>query len=223
VEGSIISLVEHLLRDVTCPPTDLDMVMRRCNIVNCELDHDLVVPGEIRQTSDGLKIYLTPGLSTGRERFTVAHEVGHAIFESTGQRCPRRGEELERLCDKIATELLMPTGIFKKYAGPNPTLDRVIELCDLFQTSIAATLRRVPELYRVRTFEVRDGTTTSKISNIWLAGASPTFHESILRAMNGESGKEAIEFYTNTGYTRWNMEWRCLRQRKHALFMLTPY
>ncbi|MGH7808353.1 MAG: hypothetical protein ACRENT_09710 [Thermodesulfobacteriota bacterium] len=72
VEGSIISLVEHLLTGLACPPTDLDEVMARLNIVSCEQDNDMIVPGEIRRTSDGLKIYLIPGLAKGRKRFTSA-------------------------------------------------------------------------------------------------------------------------------------------------------
>lgn len=223
VEGSIVVLVQRVLTSVTCPPTDLDEVMRQLNIVGCELDNEMIVPGEIRQTDDGLKIFLIPGLSKGRKRFTVAHEIGHAIFESSGPGSPRSGQELERLCDKIATELLMPTRIFRLHAGAKPALDRVIGLCDLFQTSLAATLRRASELYGVAAFEVEDGKINwaAGISRAWLAGASSTFRESIRQAMHGESGTESVEFHVGTGYTRWNMEWRCLGQEKRALFLLT--
>lgn len=224
VEDPIISLVERLLTGVTCPPTDLDEVMRRLNIVGCELDHDMVVPGEIRQTSNGLKIYLIPGLAKGRRRFTIAHELGHAIFESTGRGRPRSGKELERLCDKIAAELLMPTKIFRKQASINPTLDHLMELADLFQTSITATFRRASELCGIRAFEVEDGTLnwSAGISRVWLGRASSTLHESIQKAMNGESGKGCVVFYFGAGYTKWDMEWRCVAQGKRAFFILTP-
>lgn len=224
VEAGIPVIVERLIDGVPCPPTDLDELMRKLNVAGSELDEDMLVPGELRRWGHKLKIYLIPGLGKGRTRFTIAHELGHAIFESSGRGCPRHGEELEHLCDKIAAEILMPRTIFKSLAGHRPTIDRVIELSRLFQTSLPATFKRTAELYGVRAFEVDNGTInwSAGISSRGFAGAGSSFKQGIKRAMDGERGSESVELNFGSRFTKWRMEWRCLDQEKRAVFLLTP-
>ena len=42
---------------------------------------------------------------------------GPRLFRNYGPNCPRFGEELERICDMLATEILMPKDIFLQRAG----------------------------------------------------------------------------------------------------------
>jgi len=224
VERGVAVIVERLLNGVSCPPTDLDQLMRKLNVVDCKLDQDMLVPGELRRSGDKLEIYLIPGLSKGRQRFTIAHELGHAIFESSGSGRHRHGRELERLCDKIAAEILMPKAIFIKLVGNRPTIDRLIELSRQFETSLSATLIRAAELYGVRAFEVDNGTINWSIgiSQREFAGAGSSFQRSIERGMDGESGRESIELHFGSRFTKWQMEWRCVGREKRAVFLLTP-
>jgi hypothetical protein len=223
VEASVVTVVGKLLEGVRYPPTDLDAVMRKLGVNGYETDPTLIVPGELRKQNNQYVIFLIPGLSKGRKRFTIAHELGHAVFEKTGPRCPRKGDELEKLCDKIAAEILMPTHVFRDLAGKQPAIDRLLELTEEFDASLSATFFRASELYGVCSFGVDDGAISwsAGISKQRVAQAGFSLEKSIQLAMKGEPGKEPIEFFSGGNYTRWNMEWRCLGQQRRAVFLLT--
>lgn len=92
-----------------------------------------------------------------RQNFTLAHELGHIILmESAGtvQRpVATRGSakpdrrELERLCDGIAAELLMPEEVFRGCLVRYGVSMQFAELlADTFQTSQQATVIRMAEV-----------------------------------------------------------------------------
>ena len=89
-------------------------------------------------------------LGGARRRFTIAHELAHAVFEKSGPNCPRSGKELERLCDMLAAEFLMPREVFLRQSGSSATLswERIGDLADLFQTSLSASSLEVRRLTR---------------------------------------------------------------------------
>jgi Zn-dependent peptidase ImmA (M78 family) len=84
-----------------------------------------------------------------RRRFTIAHELGHVLIESTGANAPRAGREVERLCDLIATELLMPSARFRERLPEMLTLSEIWRLSREFRVSFLAAAYRCVELARV--------------------------------------------------------------------------
>ena len=158
VEQAIEILANRYLAGLSYPPTDLKAISDRLNIKEFRKE-EFLGSGELRRDREGLVIVYSPYLSLERRRFTIAHEMAHALFETSGPRFPRYGRELERLCDMFATEILMPKEAFLKAVGPEVSLNKVFELADIFQTSLSTTTIRCCELLqkKVAAFEVNNG------------------------------------------------------------------
>jgi len=85
----------------------------------------------------------------GRQRFTIAHEVGHIVL-APGQSslAVERSDKLidgwseneeERMCDQFAAEILMPEKLYRKEVEREGTgFDAIIRLSEKFQTSITS-------------------------------------------------------------------------------------
>jgi hypothetical protein len=93
--------------------------------------------------------------SLGRQRFSCAHEFGHIIMAGNefGQFSCRKANQidrtLERCCDIIATEILMPRRLFCSAADQYGwTLRAVRDLAHHFQVSISSAAIRLLELAR---------------------------------------------------------------------------
>ena len=94
--------------------------------------------------------------SPATKRFTLAHEIGHIVWQSvagTGYdrrlyRAKRYSHE-ERIADRLAAELLMPHGLFRrsllKYR--TPSLGNHCALSRVFGVSMTACIRRIAEMY----------------------------------------------------------------------------
>lgn len=85
----------------------------------------------------------------GRKRFAIAHELGHwflheaesQFFICTGENMrDYKGSPMEVEANLFASELLMPTCVFRPLAqDANPTLGMVKSLAAVFNTSLTAT------------------------------------------------------------------------------------
>jgi hypothetical protein len=224
VEEAVRIVADRLLDGLSCPPTDLEGVAARLAVVSFQAE-DLPISGELRRDREGLKIFYSSYMSRERRRFTIAHELGHAIFESTGPNCPRIGAELERLCDMLATELLMPKELFLNSVGPEVTLSRIFELARTFGTSLSATAIRCSELRRVSVFE------SDECRILWghglvkkglLAQKDGEIRWAVERALTGEPGQEILFLHTRTWSGQCRIEWAPIAQGKRALFLLHP-
>jgi hypothetical protein len=141
LEEAVVTVVSRLRDGLSGPPTDLKAVADRLGVDGWKADH-LPVAGELRREADGLRIAYSTGLSAGRRRFTIAHELGHAFFERSGPNCPRSGAELERICDLFATELLMPhSQALPLFAQRHPRA--IIESARQFEVSLTAAMYRL--------------------------------------------------------------------------------
>lgn len=95
---------------------------------------------------------LRPTDATGRQRFSIAHEIGHALLLESLGRQPEHlpglhdasiWPELERLCDLAAAELLVPLDDFLKAVGQVGCSPRAIErLAEGFRVSSDVILLR---------------------------------------------------------------------------------
>jgi Zn-dependent peptidase ImmA (M78 family) len=172
-----------------------------------------------------LKIVYSSYLSAPRRRFTIAHEIAHAIFESSGPRCPRVGKELERLCDMLATEMLMPSDVFLQLVGPRISVQKLFELASVFKTSLSATAIRLAELCGISTFEAED----ERI--LWSYGVvkkglimekSSDLRRAIEASFTVESGVTVMFIHNKVWTGEWKLEWARIGQGRRALFLLEP-
>lgn len=216
-------VASRLLDGIPCPPTDLEAIMPRLNVNQCEAHPDMPVNGELRKEGNALRIVYSSHLSPTRKRWTIAHELGHAVFESTGPGCPRYGKEVERLCDLLAREILLPKEQFLSLLERTTDLRVVSKLAKAFQTSLSATAIRCAELANVSVFEMQ----SHKL--LWGYGIirkgshvekDDEFKEAVARAMRGESGNQLVILRSNNQTARWLMEWQCIGSQKRALFLL---
>lgn len=90
-----------------------------------------------------------------RQRYSIAHELGHTLFPDYEEQLRRAGRlwrragedsELERLCQVAAAEFLLPLEAFQAAAASRGrTLRGALGLAADFDASLEATVRRVVE------------------------------------------------------------------------------
>ena len=129
MRGAIRVIVGEVLKDGTVGPTDLSAVAKTLGV--CVRPGEISGSGEFRRSADGLEIIYSSDQSKPRQRFTIAHELGHLLIAKIHPRANQRAKEVERLCDLIAAELLMPTDVFRKDIKQPVTHSRIYSLARL--------------------------------------------------------------------------------------------
>jgi Zn-dependent peptidase ImmA (M78 family) len=109
------------------------------------------------RNADGIaQVYYDPGYPPGRVNFSIAHEIIHTFFPNSrgGARFrnlhaddSREANELERLCDLGAAELLMPVQEFREARAGEMGLHLVPTLSERFGSSFEATVFRLATAY----------------------------------------------------------------------------
>ena len=224
VEEAVRIVADRLLDGVRCPPTDLEAIAPRLNIT-CVRAEDVPFSGELRRDGAGFTVVHSSALSPARRRFTVAHEMAHALLETSGRNCPRVGKELERLCDIIAAELLMPRKVFLECAGPTVSVGGVFELARTFGLSLSATAIRCAELKGVSAFEI-DGDAVTWGHGVIKRGPVQTLdyvvRHALLRALSLERGSTLVYLAHRMWAGEWCLEWARIGQGRRALFVFQP-
>ena len=219
IDCALDKIALKLLDGVACPPTDLGALLERLNVCRVESDGEIMVTGALKKEGRRLVIQVFPGLSSGRRRFTIAHELGHAFMETTGAHPPRSGKELEEICDRFAAEILMPRRAFVGNVGRSPNISAVLEAGYTFRTSRTAAFRRVRDLYRMKCCEFEDG------SFNWSYGFGNVERSNlgyILERKFENEGTERIDLYFGRGFASWHMEWRRMEGGSRMICLLRP-
>ena len=113
---------------------------------------DISVAGMLLPTEDSFRILVNKNEYWVRQRFSCAHEIAHAILEpnlnpSMRQELRQFSNDLERHCDELASQLLMPDPTFSKYAKSEAfSIPSVVNLSRTFETSIQATTIRTIDI-----------------------------------------------------------------------------
>ena len=222
VEQAVQTIVERLLADADIP-ADLDKIAARFGVAAIRAA-DLPFSGELRRVHGAYEIVYASHLSPERKRFTIAHEIGHAVLQSSGKGAPRHGVELERICDKFAAELLMPAAHFRANCGAAPSMSRVLHLSKIYRTSLSSTAIRFAQLFGATTFEVSDGEISwayGVITKGPLARKDPTLQESISALLTNKKDADVLPYTTR----QWSGQWRLEAHRlgaKRGLFLFRP-
>lgn len=131
------------------PPIDIEAVAEAMGVASVERcamleDGRLVIgPGEIR-------IEVARNVSRQRQRFTIAHEVGHLLLSDPEEAMiayrarPRSADHVERFCDAFAAALLLPEDWTRARAGRPP-----FELGDLCTVALEADVSLTATFHRV--------------------------------------------------------------------------
>ncbi len=153
VEEAVVIVSERLLDGIRCPPTDLEAIAPRLD-VTCIRAEDVPFSGELRRDGTGFTVVYSSALSPGRRRFTVAHEMAHALFEDKRAELPTCwqgvGAALRQDCGRVAyatqgVPRMCWAGCFRW---------RGVRACRMFGLSLSATAIRCAELKGVSVFEV---------------------------------------------------------------------
>ena len=100
-----------------------------------------------------LQILYARDLSVARRRFTIAHEIGHVVLQKVAHGRVSPSNELERLCDMFATELLMPKPVFLREIDHDFHLSGLPDLAHRFRVSLTSAAIRLAEIRKVSIFE----------------------------------------------------------------------
>ena len=222
IEDAVRSVVQMYFGDIPGPPIDLNAAASKLNVALCE--EDVPVSGELRKKGKDYTIVVSSHLSPNRKRFTIAHEMAHLLFERSGRNPPRTGKEVERLCDLLASEILMPARLLESLhedAAPH----RVVQLSELFGTSVQAAAIRYSRLKKVSVFQIEGDNV------IWGTGVvrkGPVKDldfgiRSIISKIgaNGE-GSQILLFDHSTWSGEWKLSWETF-QRRRPLFLMHPH
>ena len=150
---------EHLLKDlgVTNPDEiDVEAIAWRlgARVKYERLDH---CEARIVGADDAAIITVNQKASPERQRFSICHEIGHWIYHRRQillcradeiERPSAESNNLERVADRFASELLMPTYLFAPIAESlgRPSMHIVRKLSEIFNTSQTAAAIRLVEM-----------------------------------------------------------------------------
>ncbi len=153
IDLAIMLIAEKLLVDVPHPPTDLRVLGRRLNVSGFDSEK-MPLSGELRRDGDQFRVAYSSYLSQAQRRFTIAHELGHAVFAMSGRNYPRGGEEVERICDMFAAEFLMPTAEFQARLGSVVTAESLLVLASLYRCPLQSLAIRAAEFQPISVFMI---------------------------------------------------------------------
>ena len=223
LDKAVKHVIADLMRGITCPPTDLLDLGRKIGVKEVSYE-SFPGSGELHKERDGYRIICSSDQSRSRQRFTVAHELAHVILECTGRNAPRAGSSVERVCDMIAAECLMPTSVFEARFLATLTLGSIANLARTFGTSITATAIRCAQFRPICVFGVTGDRVTWGYGGIRPGAVMyllDQVRDGVRAVMAGVQPEEQVYFYGNgcrSGYRRF--EW--LRSGKDsAVFMLS--
>lgn len=117
---------------------------------------DDLYDARIRTRAGKLIIEYNPSRPRSRVRYSVAHELAHALFDDVGDEVRHRAPteaidtsdnwQLEMLCNIAAGELLMPAGTFRDLTTEALDIEHLMDLRRAYDVSTEALLLRVAKL-----------------------------------------------------------------------------
>lgn len=152
------AVVKKHFCDVPRGQLDLKSLAKQRGIIVQEC-RETPFEGMIERDGNGIAtITLRTGLNRRRERFTLAHELGHWLLqeEMLGtiegklfrgvSKNPAEVKDEERLASLIAAEILMPFEPLERLLGGGCSLQTLHHVCREFGVSRTAAIRRIADI-----------------------------------------------------------------------------
>jgi len=158
---SVQEITRNIVKEVlsstnqTYPPVNINSILAFRHVNVCTV-MKMYKDGRIRPSTDGFTIEIAPSPQK-RQRFTLAHEIGHTYFYDLKLSPPQRilyddSQDEETFCNLFASEVLMPAHMVQaelKQLESNDDklspLDYFERLARKFNVSIEAMTRRLIE------------------------------------------------------------------------------
>ncbi len=143
------------------PPVDLDAIARDLGINVYKENLGETISGRIirdprKGGRSGFAIYVNSTHHTNRQSFTLAHEIAHyvlhrdliesGVVDDVMYRDSILGSNYESQANRMASDILIPIALVKKYKTENPQLD-VDGLAKIFGVSQAAMKIKLSKIY----------------------------------------------------------------------------
>lgn len=160
-------------------PCDLDLLCEKLGLALHKRPlHGL--HGCLIDEHGALTVVLNVRDSHQKQRFTLAHEIGHFLLGHTHTEGELHREEgnaaegrkaAERDCDTLAAELLMPEiGFSSLILGNRPSIQRITELADTFDVSVESAAVRYGQLTEVSCQVSKWHQQQDKFTCAWVSG-----------------------------------------------------
>ena len=214
------AITSRLLDGVPTAPTDLLALASKLGVQEVSADPDLPLHGELRRSGKAFRILYSKHLSGSKRRFTIAHEIGHAIIESTGAGAPRRGDAVERACDMFAGEILVPSEMLRSRSAQIPDIDSVLGLAKTFDVSPSVLARRCADVFRTAAFEFREGRVSWRTER--LSTDSEDLRTLVKEALSSGRVVGTVFLWDAYGGRQWRVEGLRMKGSAAALFLLSP-
>jgi Zn-dependent peptidase ImmA (M78 family) len=101
-------------------------------------------------------ILIADHVSTERQRFTMAHELGHAVMHGAPVEDAKEMDRREKEADSFAAEFLLPAAQLRQEWPASAELERLIELKRRWGISLSALIRRAADADLLSEREYRD-------------------------------------------------------------------
>ncbi len=127
---------------VSTPPVPVEELVKQCGVLLHRGKLPDAVSGCLIELADGALIAVNTKHVTTRQRFTIAHELGHHLLAHTERFHLNLGDgtpaeynyRLERAANEFAADLLMPRRLLAQAFQVNPTtssLAKIFEVSDI--------------------------------------------------------------------------------------------
>jgi IrrE N-terminal-like domain len=147
-EKNVHRAIQRLVEDYRRKGEILESLAERLGVTRITKE-PLPFEGGIFCGNEGLTIKLNSLSPLTRQRFTLAHELAHLILDAQKAASARRcvvSSALEKACDAVAGELLIPGDEVQGLTGGSGSTDALVTLARRFNVSLQAAAVRVKEV-----------------------------------------------------------------------------
>ncbi len=170
-------------------------------------------------------IFMNASDSKAARMFTLAHELAHIWLGESGVSDPEAGsvpkQGVERWCNRVAAELLMPLDALHEAHEPDaPVADEMQRLAHLFKVSSLVALRRLFDAGFIdrETLWQDYRQETARIRALDIGGSGGGDYYRTLAARTGKRFAHAVFSSTLEGQTLFRDAFRMLGMRKTSTF-----
>lgn len=170
-------------------------------------------------------IFMNASDSKAARMFTLAHELAHIWLGESGVSDPEAGsvpkQGVERWCNRVAAELLMPLDALHEAHEPDaPVADEMQRLAHLFKVSSLVALRRLFDAGFIdrETLWQNYRQETARIRALDIGGSGGGDYYRTLAARTGKRFAHAVFSSTLEGQTLFRDAFRMLGMRKTSTF-----